>query len=320
VSGLNSVYLISGEDDAKIDAWRARLRKRAEEEGGPGALESFDARETSVDALAAELATLTFNPGTRYLLADSVQSWKAGDLEPLERAIADMSPDTVLVLIARGKVQARLAKAVKKVGGEVRAYEAPKPWEMHKWVIARASDEGLTLDSEAAKTLVSAVGTGQQRLAREVEKLVLAAHPAATLTADEIEQLIPTENTKGAYDLADALVKGDSRAALAISERLLEQDDHAQKLMWRITSRLLEVHRAASLIEQGMPEQQVAAAIGGPPWAAKKVLARAKGADREALERAICTFAELEVDLRGGGTSGLDEDTAFSLALTRAAG
>jgi DNA polymerase III subunit delta len=320
VSGLNSVYLISGEDDAKIDAWRARLRKRAEEEGGPGALESFDARETSVDALAAELATLTFNPGTRYLLADSVQSWKAGDLEPLERAIADMSPDTVLVLIARGKVQARLAKAVNKVGGEVRAYEAPKPWEMHKWVIARANEEGLTLDSEAAKTLVSAVGTGQQRLAREVEKLVLAAHPAATLTADEVEQLIPTENTKGAYDLADALVKGDSRAALAISERLLEQDDHAQKLMWRITSRLLEVHRAASLIEQGMPEQQVAAAIGGPPWAAKKVLARAKGADREALERAICTFAELEVDLRGGGTSGLDEDTAFSLALTRAAG
>jgi len=320
VSGLNSVYLISGEDDAKIDAWRARLRKRAEEEGGPGALESFDARETSVDALAAELATLTFNPGTRYLLADSVQSWKAGDLEPLERAIADMSPDTVLVLIARGKVQARLAKAVKKVGGEVRAYEAPKPWEMHKWVIARANEEGLTLDSEAAKTLVSAVGTGQQRLAREVEKLVVAAHPAATLTSDEVEQLIPTENTKGAYDLADALVKGDSRAALAISERLLEQDDHAQKLMWRITSRLLEVHRAASLIEQGMPEQQVAGAIGGPPWAAKKVLARAKGADREALERAICTFAELEVDLRGGGTSGLDEDTAFSLALTRAAG
>jgi DNA polymerase-3 subunit delta len=317
VSDLNSVYLISGEDDAKIDAWRARLRKRAEEEGGPGALETFDARETSVEALAAELATLTFNPGTRYLLADSVQSWKAGDLGPLERAIADMSPDTVLVLIARGKVQARLAKAVQKVGGEVRAYEAPKPWEMHKWVIARAKEDGLTLDSEAAKTLVSAVGTGQQRLAREVEKLVLAAHPKATLSSGEIEELTPAESQRSGYDVADALVAGDGRAALAISERLLERDEHGSKLMYSITRRLREVHRAASLIEQGVPEQQVAAAIGGPPWAAKKVLARAKGADREALERALCTFAELEVDLRGGGTSGLDEDTAFSLALAK---
>ena len=64
----------------------------------------------------------------------------------------------------------------------------------------------------------------------------------------------------------------------------------------------------------------MAAAIGGLPWAAKKVLARVNSADREALERAICTFAELEVDLRGGGTSGLDEDTAFSLALAKATG
>jgi DNA polymerase-3 subunit delta len=320
VSGLNSVYLISGEDDAKIDSWRARLRKRAEEEGGSGALETFDARETTPEELAAELATLTFNSGTRYLLADFVQAWKAGDLEPLERALADMSPDTVLVLIARGKVQARLSKAVQKADGEVRSYEAPKPWEMHKWVMARAKEEGLTLDSDAAKTLVSAVGTGQQRLAREVEKLVLAAHPSATLSAEEVEELAPAESLRSGYDVADALVAGDGRAALALSETLLERDEHGSKIMYAITRRLREVHRAASLIEQGVPEQKVAAAIGGPPWAAKKILAKAKGADRQALERALCTFADLEVDLRGGGTAGLDEDTAFSLALTRAAG
>jgi len=319
VSGLNPVYLISSEDDAKIDSWRARLRKRAEEEGGSGALETFDARETTPEELAAELATLTFNSGTRYLLADFVQAWKAGDLEPLERALADMSPDTVLVLIARGKVQARLSKAVQKADGEVRSYEAPKPWEMHKWVMARAKEEGLTLDSDAAKTLVSAVGTGQQRLAREVEKLVLAAHPSATLSAEEVEELAPAESLRSGYDVADALVAGDGRAALALSETLLERDEHGSKIMYAITRRLREVHRAASLIEQGVPEQKVAAAIGGPPWAAKKILAKAKGADRQALERALCTFADLEVDLRGGGTAGLDEDTAFSLALTRAA-
>ena len=318
MSGLNPVYLISGEDDAKIDSWRARLRKRAEEEGGAGALETFDARETTPEELAAELATLTFNSGTRYLLADFVQAWKAGDLEPLERALADMSPDTVLVLIARGKVQARLSKAVQKADGEVRSYEAPKPWEMHKWVMARAKEEGLTLDSDAAKTLVSAVGTGQQRLAREVEKLVLAAHPSATLSAEEVEELAPAESLRSGYDVADALVAGDGRAALALSETLLERDEHGSKIMYAITRRLREVHRAASLIEQGVPEQKVAAAIGGPPWAAKKVIARAKNADRHALEHALCTFAELEVDLRGGGSSGLDEDTAFSLALAKA--
>ena len=320
MSDLNSLYLVSGEDDAKIDAWRARVRKRAEEEGGPGALETFDAREAAPEAVAGALAALTFATGIRYLLADAVQSWKAGDLEPFERAIADMPPDTVLVLIARGKVQARLSKAVQKAGGEVRAYESPKPWEMHKWAAERAKEEGLRLDSAAAKALVASVGTGQQRLAREIEKLAIAAYPETALSAEEIEQLAPAESSRHVYDLADALVAGDGRAAQAIAEQLIARGEPGSKQAYAIVRRLREVHAAASLIEQGLPEQKIAAAIGGPPWAAKKIIAKAKTADRYALERALSTFAEFEVDVRGGGTTGLDEYTAFSLALAKAAG
>ena len=51
-----------------------------------------------------------------------------------------------------------------------------------------------------------------------------------------------------------------------------------------------------------------------PPWAAKRTLAQAKKADRDTLARALCAFADLEIELRGGG-AGLDEDTAFSLTL-----
>jgi hypothetical protein len=58
--------------------------------------------------------------------------------------------------------------------------------------------------------------------------------------------------------------------------------------------------------------------MGAPAWLVKKTVAKAKKTDPAALERALCVFADLEVELRGGG--GLDEDTAFSLALTRAAG
>jgi DNA polymerase-3 subunit delta len=191
---------------------------------------------------------------------------------------------------------------------------------MHRWVIERAKEEGLTLDSDAAKALVASVGGGQQRLAREVEKLAIAAHPSGTLGAAEIEELAPAEASRHVYDLADAIVAGDGRAALAIAEQLLGRDEHGSKLSYSIVRRLREVHAAASLLEQGVPEQKVTATLGGPPWAAKKVIARAKKADRESLERAICVFADLEVDLRGGGTTGLDEDTAFSLALTKAAG
>jgi DNA polymerase-3 subunit delta len=184
---------------------------------------------------------------------------------------------------------------VEAAGGECRQYSAPKPWEMPKWVLERATEYGLHLDLEAAKALVAAVGTRQQRLVREVEKLALTAHPRTSLQAEEVERLSAGTSSRQAYDLAD---------------------ERPARLVFPVVRRLREVHRAASLLDAGVPEQKVSGAMKMPPWAAKRTLARARQADRDRLERAICLFADLEVELRGAAD--LDEDTAFSRVLVTA--
>jgi DNA polymerase III subunit delta len=320
VPELKPAYLVCGDDDAKIDAWRARLRRRAEEERGPGGLETFDARQSDPKEVAGSLAMLSFDPGTRYLLVDDVGVWKAGDLGPLEGALADMPPETVLVLIARGKAVKQLAKAVEKAGGETREYVAPKPWELPKWCIGHARELGLQLDQEAAKELVARVGSSQQRLSRELEKIGLALHPSANITASDVERLAASDTAPGAYDLADALVAGDLKTTLALAEQLDEHGERPGRLIFPLVRRLREVHQAASLLAAGMPDAKVGEALKGPPWATKKVIAKAKKADVATLERAICVFADLEVELRGGGDVRVDEDAAFSVALARAAG
>src|SRR3954447_1834722 len=248
-----------------------------------------------------------------------------------------MPPETVLVLIGRGKVPARLAKAVEAAGGEHREYSAPKPWELPKWVRERASEEGLELDSDASKALVALVGQRQQRLARELEKLAIEVHPQTKLTAEDVQRLAAGEaSTQGyepagaplaagesstqGYDLADALVARDMTATLRLAEDLVSRGEAPGRLLYAIVRRLRDVHRAAELLEAGLPEKQVAGEMKMPPWAAKRTLARAKKADRDQLARALCDFAKLEVELRGGGDSQqLDEQTAFSLTLARAA-
>jgi len=319
MAGLKPVYLICGDDDAKIDAWRARVRRRADDEGGSGALETFDGRTEGPGEIAAALAAMTFATGTRYLLADGVDAWKAGDLDPLEADIVAMPPDTVLVLIGRGKVPARLAKAVEKAGGEHREYSAPKPWELPKWVRERAQEEGLELDSEASKALVAVVGVRQQRLAREIEKLAITAHPATRLAAEDVERLAAGEAGSQAYDLADALVARDVSATLRLAEDLTARGEAPGRLLYAIVRRLRDVHRAAELLEAGLPDKAVAAELKMPPWAAKRTIAQAKKADRDQLARAIVEFADLEVGLRGGGDDQLDEATALSLTLARSA-
>ena len=315
---LKPAYLVCGDDDAKIDAWRARVRRRAEQERGPGGLEAFDARQSEPAEAAAALTALTFDRGTRYVLVDDAGAWKASELGPLEAILADMPPETVLVAIVRGKPLKQLCKAIEKAGGELREYAAPKPWELPKWVAERGRELGLQLDKEAAKELVALVGTSQQRLSRELEKLALALHPATNATSADVDAIAAHDAAPQAYDLADALVAGDLRATLALAEQLDAHGERPGRLIFPVVRRLREVHRAAALLDAGMPDAKVGEALKAPPWLAKKTVARAKKADRAALERAICVFADLEIDLRGGGRVQLDEDTAFSLALARA--
>jgi DNA polymerase-3 subunit delta len=323
VADLKPVYLVAGDDDVKIDAWRARVRKRAEDEGGTGALEQHDAGAMPPDALAADLAALTFATATRYILVEGVETWKATQLDPLEKALADMPPETVLVLIARGKAQARIGKAVEKAGGEVREYEAPNARSLGKWTMERAAEQNLKIDSDGARTLVQLVGPRQQRLAREVERLALLAYPEGKLDAQQVAELAVSEHELKAYELADAIVAGNHRHALALAERLTAQGEAPGRLLYSVAGRLREVHRAAELLDAGMSESDVAGKLKMPPWMAKQRVSAAKKAGRQALEDAICAFARLEIDLRGGGLRAdfsLDEQTALSLAIVRACG
>jgi DNA polymerase III subunit delta len=319
VAELKPAYLVSGDDDAKIDVWRARVRRRADDERGPGGLEAYDAGASDPEEVVAALATLTFDTGTRYLLVDQVQSWKPAQLDPIKSALGSLPPDTVLVLIARGNAPKPLVSAVKSAGGETREYPAPKPWQLPKWAVERAGEEGVQLDSETAKELVSIVGQSQQRLAREIEKLAVAVHPETRITLRDVELLATGDASPGAYDLADALAAGDGREAQAIAERIAAHEGRPGGLLWSIARRLREVHRAAALLEAGVPEQKVGELVNRQPWLAKKIVARAKKADRATLEQALVVLAEAEVEFRGGGELALDEDTAFSLALARAA-
>jgi DNA polymerase-3 subunit delta len=323
VAPLKPVYLVCGDDDVKIDAWRTRVKKRAEQEAGQGALEHHEASNMAPDALAADLAALTFATGTRYILIDGVDTWKPAALAPLESALADPPPETVLVMVARGKPPAPLRSAVEKAGGEVADCGAPSARELGRWTLDRAAEQNLKLDVEGARTLISLAGPRQQRIAREVERLAIYAHPETKLDAQQVAELAAGETSSQAYELADAIVAGDDHAALAAAERLRIQGESPSKLLYTVVRRLRDVHRAADLLDAGIRENDAAGKLGMPPWLAKRAIAMAKKAGRQSLEDAICVFARLEIDLRGGGLRAgfsLDEDTALSLAIVRACG
>ena len=143
-------YLIAGTDTAKIDATRSRLRARAEREGGAAALEIFEPVEgkgtPDAEAILATIPAMSLTESRRYLLVDGAERWREAAQESVAGAIAALPPDLTVVIIARGKVPAKLAAAVKTAGGEVHTYEAAKPRQLPALLVAEAKRQGFRLE------------------------------------------------------------------------------------------------------------------------------------------------------------------------------
>jgi DNA polymerase-3 subunit delta len=324
VSAFKPAYLIHGDEHGRIAERRARLRELAEAESGANGLELLEGEKSTPDAVAASLSTMTFAIGRRFIIVDGVERWKEKELEELEAALTAIPPDTTVAFFAReeGRVRApaRLRDAVLKAGGDVAAEDSVKPWELPKWVIARARELGLVLEPDAARALVAQVGERQQRLLRELEKLALGAGPGSHIDATEIEAQAAPSAERRAWSLADALVGGDPQAASRIYLSLRAGGERLPGLIYWMAQRVRTAQEVAAAIEAGEPVAQIKRGLRMPSRAADRLIADARRIGAERLRRAIEQIADLELASRGGGAGGASEDTAALTAIQRIAG
>ena len=315
-------YLIHGDDHGRIAERRARLRALAEAQSGAAGLEVLEGDAATPQAAAGALCAMTLGLGRRFVIVDGVERWREADLDDLERALDGLDPDTTVAFFARedsrAKAPARLHSAVKRAGGEVSAEATVKPWELPRWVAARAREHGLELDSGAAKALVAQVGDRHQRLLRELEKLALALGPGGRVAVEDLESLVASSAQRRAYSLADALVAGDGPAAIRLYLELRAQAERLPSLLFAMTRRVREALDVVSRLEAGEPAAQVKRRLRMPARAADRFVEHARRADRDGLRRALEQLADLEVDSRGGRA--VPEDTTALRTLLRLAG
>src|SRR3954451_18966603 len=192
--GLAALYLIAGTDQAKIDATRARLRSRAEGEGGAAALEVFEGSEgrgsPDHEALLAAIPAMSLTESRRYLLADGVDRWRERQLTAVVDAIGALPPDLTVVLISRAKAPAKLAKAVKAAAGEIHEFEAPKPREMPRVLVGDAKRLGFSLNPAAASILVDRMGGSPVRLGNGLEGLARWAGEGGSVSPADLEAMV----------------------------------------------------------------------------------------------------------------------------------
>jgi DNA polymerase-3 subunit delta len=317
---LKPAYLLHGDDEAKFDSWRRRLRARAAQEGPSTTLEVLSDERLTPGAFADATGALTLGVGRRYVLADGAERWKEKDLATAIEALKSLPPDTVVLLIVGGRVSRgkgpapeALVKAVTAAGGEVQLCAAPTPARFPQWIADRGSELGLVVGEDGAHALFERLGTDQRRLVRELEKIACFAPDAGRVDRETVEMLTVSDLEVKAYELADAVIEGDREQALRICEEMRERGEEIMHILFAILRQLRQARRAEAMREGGASTQDIASALRVPPFIAKQITARVERADPRQLERALDELAELDYTVRGA--TNRDPGTALTLML-----
>src|SRR5262245_47662053 len=288
---MKPAYLIVGSDEAKIARARARLRERAEREGGAGALELFDAgegrRSPDVEAVVSSLAAISLIASRRYLLVDGVEEWGKSDAKRAIEALGQIPPETTVALVAHGKAPAGLGKAVESAGGEVLSFEAPRERDLPKQLVADARELGFELDSGAARLLVERLGPRPMRLRTELERLALWADEGGRVDVGDLVAMVSDTSEEAIWSLADAVVEGDDAGTLRIAERLVAQGEALPRIVYSLAPRLHQAMRAAGELETGRPAGEVAKGLSMHPYAAKMLVSKVKGRTPEEIAASV---------------------------------
>jgi DNA polymerase III subunit delta len=292
---LLPVYFLSGSDRPKIGRALRRLRTRFGEES----VEVVGAESVSGEEAAASLNSLGLFGAGRLLVVRGVECWKKTDLEALAGYLADPVPATVLALVAdEAPKDDALARLVAGRGGEVLAFDIPKPKDPSVWVRGELARLGGNASDDAARRLVEITGDDVALLEQEVEKLVTWAG-GEQIGPREVEELAVGFHEAPTWALSDAWGSRDVGEVLAASEADLDQGVEPFLIAIRLAAQVTLVRSVQSLADEGLGAREIAKRLKKHEFRVRKALGHAERYSRDELDHAIIRLAELDAALKG---------------------
>lgn len=215
------IITLTGENTFGLQAELNKLVAAFVAEHGDLALERLDGEEAELNRIREALTSLPFlasrklvvlrRPGAGKQFAEEAATLLAG------------VPETTDIIIVEPKLDKRLSyyKFLKK-STDFREYPPLDIGGLAHWLNTLAKEQGGTLSSGDARYLVERVGTNQQLLANELEKLLIF-NPV--ITRSSIDTMTEATPQSSIFTLLEAAFAGRQHEALA-----LYRDQRAQKV------------------------------------------------------------------------------------------
>lgn len=302
LSDLKPVYLIHGPEELLLEQAVERLKRRLSALADLDFnLDVFDGDTALPEDVIAAANTLPFMSDRRLVILRKADRMSADALGILADYAADPNPDTTLVLVASKIARnLRIFKKIDALGG-VAEYKAPAKRDYARTVVGMFADRGKRVGLDAAEVLVRAVGYDLRRLSVEIDKAISFTGDEATLSRDEIEQVMSTTAPTSIFDFLDALGSRNCRDAMRLLSALLDEGEsihgvHAMSV--RHIRNLLSTRALLERDEDGSVTALISREIGVREWQARNIATQARRFSSEELVGALLSAAESEARMK----------------------
>lgn len=164
------------------------------------------------------------------------------------------------------KGMTELAKALKGAG-EIEKYDAPREWEIAKWITAYVQTElSRHIEPMAAQYIADALGTDLAIIDSELRKIILFAPDSKEITYAQAKEMIVPQREIAAFEIHDSFGARDARAFTQKLRELLDCGVEGFAIVAALHSyaiRLLHIH---SMLDAGMQPKDIAAKLGVNEW------------------------------------------------------
>lgn len=313
-TALLPAYAAVGSDALKSARVLEKMDARLVEAGGDP---DFDREVLEGDKVAdaallrSALDTLPFLGPFRLVVIKDVDKAPRDIAEAIVSYLGNPCATTVLMMTAAKLAKTtRLYKAVAKGGASAIIDCTPKKgYELAPHVVEMARAHGISLDHEAADTLVRLLGESTVLIDNELRKLA-ASYPGGRVGAAQVAAMVPRVAEIKPWDFTDALGRRDP----ALASRLYAQmpDKETYPLFLSSVSFIREL-LCAKVLDARRQQDQLAAEVGalrGRPvqaWQVKNHIAWSRRYTLAELSGALKSAAECDGRLK----SGSDKDGAF---------
>lgn len=314
---LSPVYILQGSERYLMDRAVAAIREAAL---GPGAQVSafnqdvFDLKESGLGPVLVAAKTLPMFVKRKLVIARGLDDLKAADLEALPGYLGSPNDTTCLVFTA-DKLDLRLKafQAAKKSGV---LYEFPslRDRELASWLMAEAKRRGVRLAQDAASLLSELAGPDLGRLAQSLEQLTLYVGEAKAITSADVEELVSETRQRNVFELTRAIGEGDATRATRLLHKMLANREPALRIQFMLIRQLRQIWRAKEMTAERASRNDIAAAIGVPPFALDEILAPARRLNARTLVGAFERFYRND---RAMKSTRVDADLLLSRAVER---